>query len=111
VGNAGLSRRHQIVASDFLPHGGTYFDDQRESDTKAWQRKRSLLAPQGVGDELIPLFAELRNRPHAKVSVNNEVVATGLRGTFFVWRRDGFMPKTPEVVVNPNVPATSVVVT
>ena len=100
-----------MPSSDFLPNQGSYFDDQRESDTLAWRRKRNLTTPQSISDELVPLFAELRNRPHARVSVNNKVVAAGIRGTLFVWRRDGYMAEMPEVVVNPNVPATSVVVT
>lgn len=97
--------------SDFLPHGGSHFDDIKVDEWRDQQRKRKQMGvPQTIEEELLPMFQNLRERPHATVYVKTPKVAEGINMLLQKWYQDHLLRTKNPVKLNPNLRFDQVVV-
>jgi hypothetical protein len=94
---------------EFLPHGGTHFDDMKVADLEAQRRaRRKARLPQEVDEDMLPFFKNLKERPHAKVYVQSPKVAAGINRLLTQWYDDGFLKFKPSVSLDPKLRLTQI---
>ena len=87
---------------DWLPHEGSYFDDLRTDDARHEASERKKRAVPGVDDDMIPMYLNLRTRPHALVFVKNDTVRKGTQALLREWK----MPNS--VMLDPRMSITDI---
>ena len=100
-----------MADKEFLPHGGTYFDDMKAGDLqKQREQRHSKRLPSEIDEDMMPFFLDVKERPHAKVYVQTPKVADGINRLLTKWYDDGFLTFKPSVSLDPKLKLTQVLV-